>query len=114
MKVLFFILYETFNSVRKSFGIDYFASRIDDGVVRNLNPKFELREYQKEALGRFDFYLPAEASAQAGFGWYQKRAFRHNCFFIWRPEAERRLLWLLTFYNFTNRATAILSSLQTV
>jgi type III restriction enzyme len=58
------MLYETFNANKESFGEDFFTSRLDDDVVRNLNPKFELREYQKEALGRFDFY----------FGEYQKRA----------------------------------------
>jgi len=51
------MLYETFNSIKESFGDDYFTSRIDDEIVQNLNPKFELREYQKEALGRFDFYF---------------------------------------------------------
>jgi len=57
------MLYETFNSIKESFGEDYFTSKISDDVVQNLNPKFELREYQKEALGRFDFY----------FSEYQKR-----------------------------------------
>jgi len=51
------MLYETFNSIKESFGLDYFTSRISDEIVQNLNPKFELREYQKEALGRFDFYF---------------------------------------------------------
>lgn len=51
------MLYETFNSIRESFGRDYFTSRLDEEVVPNLNPKFELREYQKEALGGFDFYF---------------------------------------------------------
>ncbi len=59
------MLYETFNSIKESFGQDYFTSRLDGEIVQNLNPKFELREYQKEALGRFDFY----------FGGYQKRKF---------------------------------------
>jgi type III restriction enzyme len=59
------MLYDTFNSIKESFGQDYFTSRIDDEIVQNLNPKFELREYQKEALGRFDFY----------FNGYQKRQF---------------------------------------
>ena len=59
------MLYETFNSIRESFGQDYFTSRIDNDIVQNLNPMFELREYQKEALGRFDFY----------FNGYQKRQF---------------------------------------
>jgi type III restriction enzyme len=51
------MLYETFNSLKESFGTDYFTSRVRDEIVQNLNPKFELREYQKEALGRFDFYF---------------------------------------------------------
>lgn len=59
------MLYKTFNSIKEAFGPDYFTSRIDDEIVQNLNPKFGLREYQKEALGRFDFY----------FNGYQKRQF---------------------------------------
>ena len=51
------MLYETFNSLKEAHGQDYFTSRVSDEVVQNLNPKFELREYQKEALGRFDFYF---------------------------------------------------------
>jgi len=58
------MLYETFNANKESFGQDFFASRLDSEIARNLNPKFELREYQKEAIGRFDFY----------FTEYQKRA----------------------------------------
>ncbi|MHA2621724.1 MAG: DEAD/DEAH box helicase family protein [bacterium JZ-2024 1] len=59
------MLYETFNSIKDSFGENYFTLRLTDAIVQNLNPKFELREYQKEALGRFDFY----------FSEYQKRKF---------------------------------------
>ncbi|HQK58745.1 MAG TPA: DEAD/DEAH box helicase family protein, partial [Candidatus Pacearchaeota archaeon] len=51
------MLYETFNANKESLGEDFFTSRIDGEVIQNLNPKFELREYQKEALGRFDFYF---------------------------------------------------------
>jgi len=51
------MLYEIFNSLKEAHGQDYFTSRVSDDVVSNLNPKFELREYQKEALGRFDFYF---------------------------------------------------------
>ncbi|MDP3729394.1 MAG: DEAD/DEAH box helicase family protein [bacterium] len=58
------MLYETFNSLKEAHGEDYFVSRLDNEIVRNLNPKFELREYQEEALGRLDFY----------FGEYQRRA----------------------------------------
>lgn len=59
------MLYETFNSVKESLGQDYFTSRVSDDIIQNLNPKFKLREYQKEALGRFDFY----------FSGFQKRKF---------------------------------------
>lgn len=59
------MLYETFNSLKEALGDDHFVSRLDDEIVRNLNPKFELREYQKEAIGRFDFY----------FTEYQKRTY---------------------------------------
>jgi len=41
------MLYETFNSIKESFGEDYFTSPISDKIVQNLNPKFELREYQR-------------------------------------------------------------------
>jgi len=51
------MIYQTFDSIKESFGPDYFTSRIADEIVQNLNSKFELREYQKEALGRFDFYF---------------------------------------------------------
>ena len=61
------MFYETYNAIKESFGEDFFTSRIDDEIAQNLNPKFKLREYQKEALGRFDFYLLApQASRQAG------------------------------------------------
>lgn len=50
------MLYETFNSFKK----DFFTSQIDNEIIQNLNPKFELREYQKEALGRFAIYLSDE------------------------------------------------------
>ena len=48
------MLYETFNSIKEGFGEDYFTSLGSNEIVQNLNPKFELREYQKEAVGRFD------------------------------------------------------------
>jgi len=57
------MLYEIFNANKESLGEDFFISRIDNEIIQNLNPKFELREYQKEAIGRFDFY----------FNGYQKR-----------------------------------------
>jgi len=59
------MLHEIFNSLKEAHGLEYFNSRVSDEIVQNLNPKFELRGYQKEALGRFDFY----------FDGYQKRQF---------------------------------------
>jgi type III restriction enzyme len=54
------MLYETFNSLKEAHGEDYFTSRVPDYLIQNLNPKFELREYQKEAIGRFDFYFSGD------------------------------------------------------
>jgi len=76
------MLYETFNSIKESFGADYFTSRIDSDIVQNLNPKFELREYQKEALGRFDFY----------FGEYQKRKFPAQLLFHMATGSGKTLI----------------------
>lgn len=59
------MLYEVFDSLKQALGDDHFTSLVDDEIVSNLNPKFELREYQKEALGRFEFY----------FSDYRKREF---------------------------------------
>jgi type III restriction enzyme len=51
------MLYEIFNSLKEAHGDDYFTSRVSEEIIKNLNPKFELREYQKEAIGRFYIYL---------------------------------------------------------
>lgn len=76
------MLYETFNSIKESFGEDYFTSRIDDEIVQNLNPKFELRNYQKEVLGRFDFY----------FNGYQRRAFPAQLLFHMATGSGKTLI----------------------
>ncbi len=68
-----YMLYQTFNSIRESFGPNYFISRVADEIVQNLNPKFELREYQKEALGRFDFYF---------FEYHQRKRPAHLLFHV--------------------------------
>jgi len=34
-----------------------FEGRVSDTVINNLNPIFELRNYQKEAISRFDYYI---------------------------------------------------------
>jgi type III restriction enzyme len=76
------MLYETFNSIKESFGVDYFTSRVGDEIVQNLNPKFELREYQKEALGRFDFY----------FSEFQKRKFPAQLLFHMATGSGKTLI----------------------
>ena len=80
------MLYKVFNSLKEALGQDYFTSRVSDEIVQNLNPKFELREYQNEALGRFDFY----------FNGYQKGNFQPSFFFIWRPAVA---CWFLLDTN---------------
>jgi len=76
------MLYETFNSVKEAHGQDYFTSRVGDEIVQNLNPKFELREYQKEALGRFDFY----------FNGYQKRQYPAQLLFHMATGSGKTLI----------------------
>jgi type III restriction enzyme len=76
------MLYQTFNSIKESFGPDYFTSRVADEIVQNLNPKFELREYQKEALGRFDFY----------FSEYQKRQWPAHLLFHMATGSGKTLI----------------------
>ena len=76
------MLYQTFDSIKESFGPDYFTSRVDDEIVQNLNPKFELREYQKEALGRFDFY----------FSEYQKRQWPAHLLFNMATGSGKTLI----------------------
>ncbi len=76
------MLYEVFNSLKEALGVDYFISRVSDEIVQNLNPKFELREYQKEALGRFDFY----------FNGYQKRQFPAQLLFHMATGSGKTLI----------------------
>jgi type III restriction enzyme len=76
------MFYETFNANKESFGEDFFTSRLDSEVVQNLNPKFELREYQKEAIGRFDFY----------FGGYQQRKFPAQLLFHMATGSGKTLI----------------------
>lgn len=53
------MLYDEFNSHKNFAGIDVFNNKADEKaeILKNLNPAFDIREYQKEALGRFYFYL---------------------------------------------------------
>jgi len=76
------MLYETFNSLKESLGEDYFTSRIDNEIIQNLSPKFELREYQTEALGRFDFY----------FNEYKKRQFPAQLLFHMATGSGKTLI----------------------
>jgi len=76
------MLYEAFNSIKDSFGQNFFTSRIDDEVAQNLNPRLELREYQKEALGRFDFY----------FKDYQKRVYPAHLLFHMATGSGKTLI----------------------
>lgn len=49
------MLYEDFNRKKKEFFIKYFNEK--DDIGKNINPDFSIREYQKNALGRFYYYL---------------------------------------------------------
>lgn len=52
------MLYDEFNSYKNFAGADVFKNRANEKteVLKNLNPVFSVREYQKEALGRFYYY----------------------------------------------------------
>ena len=49
------MLYDEFNSYKNFSGADVFKNKALEKleVLKNLNPAFPVREYQKEALGRF-------------------------------------------------------------
>ncbi len=86
------MLYEDFNAKRRTDGEGVFTSRVSDDIVQNLNPKFELREYQKEALGRFDFY----------FNGYKKRQFPAQLLFNMATGSGKTLIMvanILYLYN---------------
>ncbi|MFA7319520.1 MAG: DEAD/DEAH box helicase family protein [Parcubacteria group bacterium] len=51
------MLHEEFNSTRDVVEKDYFEKRVPAFVTENLTERAELREYQKEAIGRFAYYL---------------------------------------------------------
>lgn len=76
------ILYEVFDSLKEALGLDYFTPRVSNEIVQNLNPKFKLREYQREALGRFDFYLNG----------YQKRQFPAQLLFHMATGSGKTLI----------------------
>lgn len=53
------MLYEEFSTYKNFAGEDVFAKKFDEkqDVLNNLNPVFVVRDYQKEALGRFYYYF---------------------------------------------------------
>ena len=50
-------LYKFYDSDIERFGTDFYSNRVSKDILNNLNPKFETRQYQKEAFGRFSFYM---------------------------------------------------------
>lgn len=51
------MLHETFSTLKTALGANVFSELVPDYIKDNLNPNFEMRPYQKEAFGRFEFYL---------------------------------------------------------
>lgn len=52
------MLYDEFNSYKDFTGVDVFKNKAIEkvDVMKNINPIFSVREYQKEAMGRFYYY----------------------------------------------------------
>jgi type III restriction enzyme len=52
------MLYDEFNSYKNFTGLNIFKDKTSekDDILKNINPVFSIREYQKEALGRFYYY----------------------------------------------------------
>lgn len=51
------MLHETFSTLKVALGENVFSDLVPDYINNNLNPNFEIRPYQKEAFGRFEFFL---------------------------------------------------------
>ncbi|WP_217521900.1 DEAD/DEAH box helicase family protein [Vibrio metschnikovii] len=51
------MLHENFSALKTIHGVSFFSDLMPDYIEDNLNPNFEIRPYQKEAFGRFEFYL---------------------------------------------------------
>ena len=49
-------LVEKFNAASELKFLDQYKA-LPDYIVKNLNPRFAIREYQREALGRFIYHL---------------------------------------------------------
>jgi type III restriction enzyme len=52
------MLYDEFNAYKNFAGADVFKNKAlgKMDIIKNLNPSFSVREYQKEAMGRFYYY----------------------------------------------------------
>lgn len=51
------MLHELLTQMKTLEGSDFYSKRVGENIVKNLNPKFELRKYQYEAFGRFEYKL---------------------------------------------------------
>lgn len=51
------MLYEDFDSTLNTIDENIFKQNVTQDIISNLNQKFLLREYQKEAIGRFNYYF---------------------------------------------------------
>lgn len=50
------MLFEQFDGTLATLGKSFFKGKVPEYIAKNVNPKFDLREYQKEAIGRLLFY----------------------------------------------------------
>lgn len=58
------MLHETFSTLKVALGENIFSDLVPDYINSNLNPNFEMRPYQKEAFGRFEFFLDSYKNKQ--------------------------------------------------
>ena len=56
------MLHETFTNHKMMMGQDVFSNLVPNYIKDNLNSRFDMRPYQKEAFGRFEFYLDSYPS----------------------------------------------------
>ena len=55
-----------------------------DSITQNLNPAFEIREYQEEAFARFIYCLRED---------FDGKVHHFISYLTWRPVVVRRLSW---------------------
>ena len=53
------MLHEIFSNHKNMMGENVFSDLVPEYIISNLNPNFEVRPYQNEAFGRFEFFLDA-------------------------------------------------------